>query len=224
MSHRLQNESGIAFLTVMLLLLILTVIGIGSITLTARENQIAGLMVTSEASASAAESCMGTAVNIIQQTIVTPGVLPTSVKDDQNPKGPVPVTTYAPAYAILQAEILGQPLPQPPAAGPYVSSFNYTDVASPTTDPNFKPNMDYNLNNFRVTGDIDHLYIKAKAGSGMQQFGGYEGMGQGASEGGTDHYYRIDCYATRVATGTVSHVSAVYYCTAARDGCEKKPS
>jgi len=218
MSHRLQNESGIAFLTVMLLLLILTVVGIGSITLTARENQIAGLMVTSEASASAAESCMGTAVNIIQQTIVTPGVLPTSVKDDQNPKGPVPAANYL----TLQAEILGQPLP-PPAA-PYTSSFNNVDQAGTIGGPNFVPNMDYNLNNFRVTGDIDHLYIKAKAGAGMQQFGGYEGMGQGASEGGTDHYYRVDCYATRAATGTVSHVSAVYYCTAARDGCEKKPS
>jgi hypothetical protein len=218
MLHRLQNESGVAFLTVMLLLLILSVIGIGSITLTGRENQIAGLMVTSESSASAAESCMGTAVTIIQQTIITPGVLPTSVQANQTPPGPVPTANYL----TLQAEILGQPLP-PPAA-PYTASFNYTDLASPFSSPNFNPNMDYNLNNFRVTGDIDHLYIKAKAGAGMQQFGGYEGMGQGASEGGTDHYYRVDCYATRVATGTVSHVSAVYYCTAARDGCEKKPS
>lgn len=218
MPHRVQNEAGIAFLTVMLLLLILTVIGIGSITLTGRENQMAGMMVKSEAAASAAESCMGTSVNIIQQTIITPGVLPPSVKDDQAPPGPVPVGNYA----TLQAEILGQPLPPP--APPYTSSNNNPDLASPSSDPKYAPNLLYTLNNFSVTGDIDHLYIKTKAGAGMQQFGGYEGMGQGASEGGTDHYYRIDCYATRTSTGTVSHVSAVYYCTAARDGCEKKPS
>lgn len=220
MPHRVQNEAGIAFLTVMLLLLILTVIGIGSITLTGRENQMAGMMVKSEAAASAAESCVGTSVNIIQQTIVTPGILPTSFKDDNGltPTGPIPAANYN----TLQAEILGQPLPPP--SPPYTASENNPDVATPFGSAGVVPNLSYSLNNFQVTGDIDKLYTKAKAGAGMQQFGGYEGMGQGASEGGTDHYYRIDCYATRVSTGTVSHVSAVYYCTAARDGCEKKPS
>ena len=52
-----------------MLLLIFTVLGAGAITVTSFENRIAGLVETTESAATAAESCLGTAVNVIQQTM-----------------------------------------------------------------------------------------------------------------------------------------------------------
>ena len=70
------NELGIALLTVFLMILLLTVLGIAAITITGLENRMAGFFRTTEAAATAAQSCEGTAANIIQQTIVPPGQLP----------------------------------------------------------------------------------------------------------------------------------------------------
>ena len=54
--RRLNDERGMAFLTVMMVLLMLTVLGIAAITVTGVENNMAGLQRTMEASANAAES------------------------------------------------------------------------------------------------------------------------------------------------------------------------
>ena len=53
--ERLSNEHGMAMLTVVMVLLILTVLGIAAITVTGMENKMAGLQRTMEASAQAAE-------------------------------------------------------------------------------------------------------------------------------------------------------------------------
>ena len=68
--RRLNDERGMAFLTVMMVLLMLTVLGIAAITVTGVENNMAGLQRTMEASANAAESCLGTGANIIQQVFL----------------------------------------------------------------------------------------------------------------------------------------------------------
>ena len=83
----LNNQQGIALLTVMLMLLILTILGIASITVTSMENRMAGFFRTTEAVVAAADSCEGLAANIIQQTLSPPGVLPASFIA---PTGPVP--------------------------------------------------------------------------------------------------------------------------------------
>lgn len=211
----LNEQRGMALLTVMMLALILTVLGIVSITVSGWERRIAGLSGTAEAASSAAESCVGTSVNIIQQTITPPGVLPITALSNAVPPGPVPLAN-APT---LLSEIKGQPLPSPPSA-PNTPSENNPDVQ---TGPGSAPNVVQNVNNFSVAGDIDRLYAKQKSGTGMQMFGGYEGTGQGAGSGGTDFLYRIDCVATNVATGTTSRITAVYACTSSGESCQKKP-
>jgi hypothetical protein len=57
-----NNQQGIALLTVMLMLLILTILGIASITVTSMENRMAGFFRTTEAVVAAADSCEGLAV------------------------------------------------------------------------------------------------------------------------------------------------------------------
>ena len=191
---RLRNQRGIALLTVMLMLLILTILGIASITVTSMENRMAGFFRTTEAVVAAADSCEGLAANIIQQTLSPPGVLPASFIA---PTGPVPTANATTLYA----EIYGYDLPSPaPANTPAV---NYADVAS--TAPNF---VMTNLPGFTVNGDIDLLYTHTKSG-------------QGTGVAGTEHVYRITCMANNPATGSNSTVTSVYGCLDG-DTCVKK--
>ena len=88
-----RNDRGIAMLTVMLLLLILTVLGIAAVTVTGLENRMAGFFRTGEAVTAAADSCEGTAANIIQQTLTPPGTLPAAFLSTAAPPGPVAAAT-----------------------------------------------------------------------------------------------------------------------------------
>ena len=195
---RLTGQDGIALLTVLLLMLIMTVLGIAAITVTSLENRMAGFARTGEASSSAAESCLGAGVNIVQQTIDN-GSLPAAFLDNANPAGPVPQANSA----TLQGEIMGQ-------------SDNSTDAAEAN------PNTVVQVNTFTVNGDIDRLYAQPKAGGSLQFAAGYEGTAGGAAGGGVDILYRLDCVATNPATGTSSRITAVYACTATGESCQKK--
>lgn len=192
-----QNQRGIALLTVMLMLLILSILGIASITVTSMENRMAGFFRTTEAVVAAADSCEGLAANIIQQTLAPPGVLPATFIA---PAGPVPTANST----ILWQEIYGSsPLPSPAPTGTLAE--NYADAAA--TDPNF---VMTNVPGFTVNGDIDRLYAHPKSG-------------QGTGVTATEVVYRITCTATNAATGSSSTVTSVYGCLEG-DTCVKKIS
>ncbi len=195
---RSSGQEGVALLTVLLLMVILTMIGIATITVTGVQNRMAGNVRTSESGASAAEACVGTAVNIIQQTIDA-AQLPAAFLSNANPAGPVPQSNSA----TLQAEIMGQ-------------SDNNADAAESN------PNTSVQVNTFTVNGDIDRLYVVPKAGGSLQFAAGYEGTAGGAAGGGLDILYRINCVATNAATSTRSRVTAIYACTVTGESCQKK--
>ena len=192
---RVTGQQGIALLTVMLMLLILSILGIASITVTSMENRMAGFFRTTEAVVAAADSCEGLAANLIQQTLSPPGVLPTSFVA---PTGPVPAANAT----ILWQEIIGSsPLPSPAPTGTLAE--NYADSAA--MDPNF---VMTNVAGFTVNGDIDRLYTHSKAG-------------QGTGVTSTEFVYRITCMATNATTGSSSTVTSVYGCLDG-DTCVKK--
>lgn len=196
-----KSEQGIAMLTVMLVMLMMTVLGIAAVTVTGLENRMAGFMTSMESATAAAESCAGVGVNIIQHTIdpyVGAGTLPTAFLSNATPAGPVPQTNAT----VLNQEIMGQ-------------FDNNSDSASDVV-----PNLSQTVGAFMVTGDIDRLYVKGSPGSGMQQFAGYEGTGSSAV-GSSNIYYRIDCVARNAATGTSARVTAVYACTLTGESCQK---
>ena len=204
------DERGVAFLTVMMVLILLTAIGVAATTMSGMENNMAGLQRTMETSTQAAESCLGTGANIILQTMLPEngGQLPVSLLDSFSPPGPVPSSNQT----ILENEIIGQPE-------------NNIDVAfgvGPTGLP-AAPNLRMTVGSYQVMGDIDRLYVKLKAGSGQQQNAAYEGAGVGAGSSGSDVYFRITCIATNAATGTEGRVSALYACSFTGDGCQKQP-
>jgi Tfp pilus assembly protein PilX len=193
----IANQHGIALLTVLLMILLLTILGIAAITITGLENRMAGFFRTTEAAAVAAQSCEGTAANIIQQTMAGSGQLPPSFLSDAVPAGPVPKDNGP----ILQSEIKGSALP---SVG--TPSENNNDL------PATAPNLVLQFNGFTVNGDIDRMYIHNKPGMNPKE------------EGGQEILYRITCVATNSATGASSTVTSVYGCTWYSTGCSKKPS
>lgn len=203
----LSGERGIALLTVMMVMLMMTVLGIAAITVSGLENNFAGLQRTMESSAQAAESCLGTSANVIIQSLLPENgtTIPVSLLDTASPPGPVPTANSN--ATKLADEIIGNPENSP-------------DLPTDTT-----PNIRFpgTVGPYTVVGDIDRLYVKMKSGTGQQQFAAYDGVGVGAGSNGADVYYKITCVATNSATATESRVSAVYACSLTGDGCQKQP-
>lgn len=137
-----SDERGIAFMTVMILTLMTGVLGVAALTMTGLENSMAGAVRMVEEGTHAAESCVGTAVRIINVGI-DDNTLPGLVA----PQGPVPA---------LNAAFLGQEI-----SG---SLRNNADVAVGAGNA---PNLTMNVNNYVINGDIDFLYSKQKAGDNL---------------------------------------------------------
>ena len=201
----MKNDRGMAMLTVMMVLLMLTVLGIAAITVSGLGNTMAGLQRTMETAANATESCLGTGANIIQQVFLpeSGSQVPVTLLDNSAPPGPVPNGNKV----VLENELIGNPE-------------NHTDKP---TGSGAAPNLRMNVGQYTVAGDIDRLYVKMRAGTGQQQFSAYEGTGVGAGSNGVDAYFRISCVGTNTATGTESRVSAIYACSLTGDGCQKQP-
>ena len=205
-----ENQQGIAMLSVLMLMLILTVLGIGAMTITGLENRVAGFASSMEASSAAADACVATGVKVIQKVLdVSNGMsVPTALLDNQIPPGPVPAANKA----QLELEISGDP----------------TAVADAPIGPPFPagvtaavPNLVQTVGAYSVAGDIDYLYKKQRAGSGQQFGAAYDGTGVGSGAGGLDMFYSVDCVATNTATGMSSRIAAVYVCLY-NEGCTRK--
>jgi hypothetical protein len=179
-----MGEQGVALLTVMIIMLLMVVLAISAITMTGLESRMSGFVSTKEAMSTAAESCEGTAVNIIQQTLYYSEIKPEFLSDWTSP-GPIPVSNKATLYS----EITGQPLPSPPAAANTIGE-NYGDNAASV------PNLTLSISGVTVNGDIDRLFKRRK-----------EGMGEIK-----EIVYRITCIAGNTA-GQMSTVTSVYSCT-----------
>ena len=144
-----RGEEGIALVTTLVILLMMTVMGVGAVAVTALENRIAGFQRTGESATSAAESCVGTSVNIIQQTLVA-GAVPATF---YAATGPVPSASETGPIPSLTTEIFGQ--------APY-------DADTGATGPDYRQQ----INGYDVRGDIDFLYQILKPGTDQESGGG----------------------------------------------------
>jgi len=194
----LNNERGIALFGVFLTILMMTALGIAAMTMTGLENRMAGSANSMDAAAAAAESCIGTGVNVIMQTL----------QDRQVPLSYVgsviPASAEGAIAPTLTQEIMGQ-------------ANNNADVAGAS------PDIQMTAGPFAVVGDIDRLYFKNKVGGSLQFAAGYEGAAQGAAGGGGEAIYQIDCTATLQATGAMSRIQAVFACVSAGgESCQRK--
>jgi Tfp pilus assembly protein PilX len=194
----MNNERGFALFGVFLTILMMTALGIAAMTMTGLENRMAGSANSTDAAAAAAESCIGTGVNVIMQTL----------QDRQVPLSYVgsviPASAEGAIAPTLTQEIMGQ-------------ANNNADVAGAS------PDIQMTAGPFAVVGDIDRLYFKNKVGGSLQFAAGYEGAAQGAAGGGGEAIYQIDCTATLTATGAMSRIQAVFACVSAGgESCQRK--
>ena len=138
-----RGEEGIALITTLVILLIMTVLGLGAVATTALENRIAGFQQTIESSNSAAEACVETSANIIKQTLAA---------------GVVPPAFYATA---------NDPVPSlaAPTLASEISSMTPNDPDSTYGIGAAGPDYSQQINGFNVVGDIDHLYKNLMAGT-----------------------------------------------------------
>ena len=205
-----ENQQGIAMLSILMLMLILTVLGIGALTITGLENRVAGFASSMEASSAAADACVGTGVKVIQQVLdVSNGTsVPTALLDNQAPPGPVPSTNKT----QLELEINGDPtaILDAPIGPPFPAGITVA-----------VPNLVQTVGAYSVVGDIDFLYMKPRAGSGQQFGAAYDGASVGGGAGGIDKVFSVDCVATNTATGMSSRISAIYSCLY-NEGCVRK--
>lgn len=145
------RQDGVALMTVMMMLLILTVLGIAALTTTGLENRMAGFSRTGESAATVADACTGVGANIIRQALMpaNAAAIPLPFLSNAAPPGPVPVTNAV----ILHDEIYGRD-----ASG--VVTKNSPDTAAGV------PNILMLVNGFTVNGDIDFLYNENTVATG----------------------------------------------------------
>jgi len=140
---QVKGEQGMSLITVMMVLLIMTLMGISILAITGSERQIAGSVSASEASVDAAESCVSTGANVLQQSLQA-HVVPAALLSNAVPPGPVPFANLA----VLNGEMIndgGNP-DFPVGAGS-------------------APNLSMTIGNYQVFGDIDRLYVQCAFGS-----------------------------------------------------------
>jgi Tfp pilus assembly protein PilX len=141
-----SDERGVALMTVMILTLMTGVLGVAALTMTGLENSMAGAVRMVEEGTHAAESCVGTAVRVINAAIDDPSMAGPAAAVVA-PQGPVPAANAA----FLSQEING-------------SLRNNADVAVGAGNA---PNLTMNVNNYTINGDIDFLYSKQKSGDNV---------------------------------------------------------
>ncbi|MGA6827153.1 hypothetical protein ACO9S2_06000 [Nitrospira sp. NS4] len=201
-----RNEQGIALLSVLMVMLMMTVLGIGALTMTGLDNRVAGFASSMEASSAAAEACIQTGVKVIQQVKENDNVVPTALLDNQTPPGPIPLSNKT----QLEAEI-----------GSVGANSVDTPIGPPFPDgvTAAVPNLVQTVGAYSVVGDIDYLYKRQRPGMGAERHSGYHAPYSGVN-GGIDLMYRIDCVATNVTTGMRSRLTAVYACLE-NEGCQR---
>lgn len=203
-SRRAADERGFALLGVFVTLLVMTVLGIAGLTMTGLENRIAGFAGTSDAAMAAAESCAGTAANVIDQVIALGDVPTAYIVGGVGALNPVvPWNAENGAAPSLTQEIRDE-------SG---TGANNPDIA---LGAGASPDIQFNVGPMTVVGDIDRLYIRYPQGCAL------EFQQEGSSSGCAEIIYRVDCQAQNVATGIVSRTTATYACRMNKDTCQKK--
>lgn len=140
---QIRDERGVSLITVMMVILIMTLMGISILSVTGFERQIASSVSASEASVAAAESCVSTGANVLQQSLQAHAV-PVAVLSNAVPPGPVPLANLA----VLNGEIIN-------------------DGGNPdfAIGAGSAPNLAMTIGNYQVFGDIDRMYIQCNGNS-----------------------------------------------------------
>jgi Tfp pilus assembly protein PilX len=187
------DERGVSLITVVMVILIMTLMGISILSITGFERQIASSVSASEASTDAAESCVSTGANVIMQSLQAHGVPATLLSTAAPNPGPVP--------SANQAQLNGE----------LINDGGNTDFPTVT---GLGANLSMTIGNYQVFGDIDRLYMQCAVGNDCSP---------GSETMRLDIFYKITCVAQNTTTGITSQVGALYACNNTGTFCQPRP-
>ncbi|MEP6600469.1 MAG: pilus assembly PilX N-terminal domain-containing protein, partial [Nitrospirota bacterium] len=193
------REEGVAMLTVLMLTIILTVIGIAAITTTGLDLWMAGGERVRESAVASEEACLSSGMSIIGQVLENAALPAAFTAVGANPAFPnTPFGMVLPANPLVD-EIMGHYegglIPDPDTADPAATAATCLAVSC-------QPNAILTLPAYTVRMDIDRLYRRHVVG-GPAEFG--EGIN-------IEILYRVSCYAINSSNQPVGSLSAVYVC------------
>lgn len=192
---QIRGEEGISLITVMMVILIMTLMGISILSVTGFERQVSHAVSASAASTDAAESCVSTGANVVRAFLDDSGTVPAALLGNAVPPGPVPFANLA----ALQNELM-------------LDSTDPAVIPDVPVGPGAVPNLVMPIGNNQVFGDIDRLFISAVSGSGINSDTGAPSL--------QDYFYQINCVAQDAITGVTSQVGAVYVCNSTGSYCQ----
>lgn len=163
MSSQLENQRGIILITVLLLLLIVTLLGIIAVDTSTVDLQISGNVKRGSIAFEGAEAGVDLSVPVIEQTMANGTLTPASITVEG---------TAATIDGSLVTEITTQS----------------TDAEKTAFDGDI---TGITLQNVAVNVDIDRLYSVSVEGSSNEFAAGYEGVGAGAAGGGIGVLFRV---------------------------------
>ncbi|HEY3198293.1 MAG TPA: hypothetical protein VGJ57_09785 [Nitrospirales bacterium] len=191
----LRREDGIAMLTILMLTLILTVIGIAAITTTTMDLKLAGGELMRETSMNTAEACVSTSVQIIQQTLANSNIPASLLAADPNVQiFPNP----------LRSEIMGE------------ANFDQLNDTADFQNPLVAPNVKLLMGGFTVNIDIDRLFIRPIPGGTLKAADGYS-----SGVPSFEILYRISCYSSG-GSGSIGYITGVYACPLDKGVCRRQ--
>lgn len=172
----INNEKGAILITMILLLVIVTLVGVIAINTATVDVQISGNLKRASMAFAGAEAGVDLSIPIIESTIAM-GWLSTSSTT-------VSTSINLPNFTLDAAGDLGTEI----AGGSDANNDN------PTASPDITIT---NLNDVNINVDIDRLYAVANQGGAIEFAAGYEGIGAGAAGAGMGVLYKIESQGTR---------------------------
>ncbi|MBI5327110.1 MAG: hypothetical protein HZB80_02290 [Deltaproteobacteria bacterium] len=179
----LNNERGAILITMLLLMVIVTLIGVIAINTTTVDMQITGNLKRVSTAFEGAEAGIDLAIPIIENSLAS-GQLTTSN------------TAISTAFNFTSGSGTTASLDttNSPSLGDEITGSSSYNTDTPNSSP---PDLSItNLNGVAVNVDIDRLYSYALPGGSLEFAAGYEGVGVGAAGGGAGVLYSIDSQGT----------------------------
>ena len=176
----INNEKGAILITMLLLMVIVTLLGVIAINTSTIDIQITGYSKREAQALQGAEAGVGLSIPIIENTIAGGALTPTSI--------PITIDGTTTTYSLtgnppnLESEILNDQLGG--ATGElslFRSDISITDIGQ----------------GVKVDVDIDRMYSYALPGGSLEFAAGYEGVGAGAGGGGVGILYKINSRGTK---------------------------
>lgn len=195
---RKKNEKGAALITMLLFLVVLTVIGLTSVSITSLENLTAMNERNYEQRINEEEAGVDPQVNVLERTIADSAV----------------PATY----------LTGAGGPVPDVAGPTLLSELTTNLIELDNVGNvgaLGPDLSITIGGgTTVIMDIDYLFNRRKPGSAFEFSAAYDGVGNSAATGGTEKVFQMTSQSWRTGGTSTGAITNSYTCVISV-GCQK---